>query len=226
MFPREDEIKRNAMDAVDTHRDEKGDLFWLQLALADSANVRHYALQFCLVGGDPTEAEALSREWLVLYELTTSSEDQELITQRFDSVFPLIHYRQQLNVDPIFTDTTMLESHFSKVRRKADKSKTCSRFEDIMMWDSSVITDLRETGRAVGETERASSKARRDSRVVGPAKETVQQSASDWRYSYGQCHAIIKRIENHHLPMFSGENMAGTPRVRSFKDENTYSLQD
>jgi hypothetical protein len=26
--------------------------------------------------------------------------------------------------------------------------------------------------------------------------------------------------------MFSGENMAGTPRVRSFKDENTYSLQD
>ena len=226
MFPRDDEIKRNAMHTVDTHRDEEGDCFWLQLALADGANVRHYALQFCLVGGDPTEAEAVSREWLVLCELAASSDDQELIKQRFDSIFPLIHYRQLFNVDPIFKNTTMLESHFSKVRRKADKSKTSARFEDNMLWDSSVITDLRETGRAVWETERASSKARLDSRVVGPAKKTVQQSASDWCYSYGKCHAIMKRIETHHSPMFSDENMAGAPRMRSFKDKNTYSLQD
>jgi hypothetical protein len=74
----------------------------------------------------------------------------------------------------------MLEGRFSVERRKADKSKTVARFEESMLWDGSIITDLRENDRAVGEAERASSKGRREFGVFGPVKAATEQSASDW----------------------------------------------
>ena len=55
IFPLEGEIKTSAMRAVADHRENPDDLFWLKLALADAAEVRHFALLFGLVGGDPTE---------------------------------------------------------------------------------------------------------------------------------------------------------------------------
>ena len=72
IFPLEGEIKASAMRAVADHRENPDDVFWLKLALADAADVRHFALQFGLVGGDPTELLPLSNEWLALCKLTDS----------------------------------------------------------------------------------------------------------------------------------------------------------
>ena len=61
IFPIENEIKASAMAAVDMHKDEDVDQFWLQLAQADASVVRQYALQFFLVVGDPESSRPFKR---------------------------------------------------------------------------------------------------------------------------------------------------------------------
>ena len=223
MFPLEGEIKAGAMLAVADHRENPDDVFWLKLALADAADVRHFALQFGLVGGDPTELLPLSKEWLALCKLTDSEADKEVIENEFDRLFPVLHRRQLLYVDPNFTDTSMLEGSFSVQRRKYNDSMTNARFEDVMLFDAHVLTDLRNVGRSAGESQRAGSKARRDALIIGPAKKATEQSASDWCYTYTQVHAILKRVDSHFLPMFDEGNMVGAPRVRMFKEDSSYT---
>lgn len=226
MFPNDDEVRRNALIAIQTHEGEEADRFWLGLAKADQADVRHFALQFALVCGDPQEALELSREWLLLCQLTSSPHDQDLIKSRFNVALPVLHRRQKHHVDPHFTDTTMLEGRFSVERRKFDKSKTSGRFQDQMFWDAHVIVDLRNVGRAVGEKDRSFSKVRRDSNVFGPHRPLTEQAASDWCGTYLQVHTIMQRIETHWVPMFGDAAMAEAPRVRSFLDKNNYTSGD
>ena len=183
-------------------------------------------MQFCLIGGAENEVVALSREWLGLCKLTTSPEDRDKIEKQFDTLFPILHLRQLLNVDPILVDTLMLEGLFSVERRKYDKSKTASRFDDMIYWDRAVIKNLRDVGRAAGEAERALSRTRRESRQFGPVKQAVEQSASDWCSTYGQVHAVMVQVRDHFLPMFSEEAMSAAPRVRSFKTDDSYSSRD
>jgi len=230
IFESENDVKIRAFAAIEAHRNEEKDRFWLHLAKAESVNVRHFALQFGLVGeaeGPVSQLEPLSREWLKLCELTAATSDLETIEFHFDRAFPILHERQLYFVDPHLTDTTMLEGLFSVQRRKFDKSKTNARFEDVMYWDREVITPLRSIGRAAGEEERAASKARRDSKVFGPENKSPDQSANDWCRTYEQCDSVMKFIDSYFLPIFDDEEMAKAPRVRSFKTtENTYTYQD
>jgi len=89
----------------------------------------------------------------------------------------------------ILVGTLMLEGLFSAERRRFDKSKSAARFDDVMYWDRAVITDLRGVRRAAGEEGRSLSRARRESRQLGPVKQAMEQSASDWCSNYGQVHA-------------------------------------
>ena len=226
IFPIENEIKASAMAAVDMHKDEDVDQFWLQLAQADASVVRQYALQFFLVGGDPSQVGPLSVEWLALCRLTSSAEDQAKIRDQFDSFVPLLHQRQLHNVDPNLTDTTMLEGLFSVQRRKNDKSKTSARFDEEIFWDQSVLKQLRDVGRSVGEQQRSSSKARRDSKVFGPSNKNADQQYSDWCSTYAQVHAVLLETQKTCLPMFTQEKMAQAPRVRALKVDQSYSSHD
>jgi hypothetical protein len=191
MFPIENEIKASAMAAVNMHKHEDVDKFWLQLAQADASVVRQYALQFFLVGGDPSQVGRLSAEWRALCHLTSSADDQAIIRDQFDSFAPLMHQRQLRHVDTNLTDTTMLEGLFSVERRKHDKSKTSARSDEEIFWDQSVIKQLRDVGRSVGEEQRSSSKARRDSKVIGPSNKNADQQYSDCCSTYAQVHAVL-----------------------------------
>lgn len=226
MFPTENEIKANAMAAVEKHKHEDVDQFWFQLAQADASVVRQYALQFLIVGGDPSQVDSLSVEWLALCRLTSSAEDQAIIRDQFDKFVPLMHQRQLHYVDPNLTDTTMLEGLFSVERRKNDKSKTSARSDEEIFWDQSVIKRLREIGRSVGDQQRNASKSRRDSKVFGPSNKISDQQYSDWCSTYAQVHAILLKTREIFLPMFTQEKMSQAPKVRSLKVDQSYSSQD
>jgi len=57
-------------------------------------------------------------------------------------------------------------------------------------------------------------------------KQAVEQSASDRCNTYGQVHAVMIRVRDYFLPMFSEEEMSAAPRVRSFKTYDTYSSRN
>ena len=231
VFPLDNSTKEHALAAVSAHKDEDDDRFWLQLAQADIIGVRQFAQQFFLVGGDESESDALSLEWLSLCQLTNSAVDQETVRNKFDTFVPIIHRRQKLNVDPHLADTTMLEGIFSTQRRKFDPSRTNARFDDVMFFDQHVLVPLRQRGRSIGVEEHKKSKEKRESRtVVEPEARSknhqFNESAPNWCETYAQVHGILDLVQTHFLPMFTREKMKDAPKVRDLRENDSYTSQD
>ena len=136
--------KERALRAVQHHLNSESDRFWHGLVVADQNNVRHFAYQFHLFGGNDAELSQLASEWVLLCENSSlDPQDDELVHDRFAEVCPTLHARQKLYVDPCMTDTLMREAEFSVRRRLKVKQLTAAGFEQREVLEPQIFSDLR-----------------------------------------------------------------------------------
>ena len=205
-----------AFSAAEVSSSFQVDEYWHRLIRADKENVLHFARQFHLFGGNAAERTELMDEWVRLSENTcTVPEDDVLIHDHFADQFPILHARQQLNVDPILTDTTSREAEFSVQGRVRIKQLTSSASEERMFWDSNVLTELRKVGREFGENARATKlTSNQNTDALDPTSAAARTGVKLWCRSHGQCAAVLAKIEDKFLPMFTPDKMENAPLVR------------
>ena len=121
-------------------------------------NVRHWLCQFHLVdrmGGESDGDKKLRLEWLKLASHDCEDpKNDPVIFKQFAELFPILHHRLQLNVNPNIMDSLLDEQTFSVKRRVNNPQDTSKKTEDKMWWEFNILAPLRRLVREVGERPR------------------------------------------------------------------------
>ena len=216
LFGVHNDLKAEGLAAVEAHKEEEADLFFRPLFAEGREGVRHWLQQLCLVNDTDSEDErrSLAKEWLFLCQHTcTDPANDPVIHDEFARRLPLLHHRLARNVDIVPHDSLLDEAYFSRMRRLYDDMRSGASFEDLMMWDSTVMAELRSIGRAVGVKAREEKRMSKHTVLPEDFKDTDQK----WDATHGQCFAVLEYVETKFLPLFTDELMAGAPEVRKLK---------
>jgi hypothetical protein len=221
LFGAHDDLKAAAAVAVEAHKDSQQDRFFRPLFEASAEGVRHWLQQFKLVNATDSaeELRSLGKEWLFLAEHDcTDYKTAKVIHDEFKARLPLLHRRQQLNVDVCVHDSLLDEAQFSIKRRLHEANLTGTAFEDLMFWETTVLASLRISARKLGKDAREKKSQAAAAAAADDDDAAANDDAKDkdqkWCSTHAQCMSVIEQVEVTLVSLLADEHMASAPRIR------------
>ena len=224
LFGTQLDLAAAAAAAVTEHEDSEADCFFRPLFQESAEGVRHWLQQFKLVNAtdSPEELRSLGEEWLFLAQhACTDYKDDPVIHDAFKEKLPLLHRRQQLNVDLCVHDSLLDEATFSVKRRIYEANLTGAAFEDLMFWETTVLSPLRIFARKLGKDAR---EVKRAQAATNDGDDDVKDKDQKWCSTHAQCMAVVEQVEATLVPLLDDEQMDSAPRIRKDLVEDDRSV--